>query len=349
MEPDTTDEQNDVFDTAESKPKNSLLYIVFKLFAGGIFLLLLAGSFGVWYANTQDQPPENFPVNQSITIEPGTNVKDITEQLQAENVVKSAQLLYYILAFAYEPSNIKASTYIFEEPLKAHEVAQRLTEGDFDNDLVRFTHFEGERVSVISARAGEIFPEFNQTRFLENTTDLEGRLFPETYFVPNTFTDEELLRLMLNTYEERVSSLRESIARSPLSESEVIVLASIIEREANTPESMKVVAGILLNRLEIGMALQADASIEYVIETPLGQLPEGQLASELRELDSPYNTYLYTGLPPTPIGNPGLDAITAVLTPTESEYFYYITDENGDFYYSETYNEHLQNIAQYLR
>jgi UPF0755 protein len=86
-----------------------------------------------------------------------------------------------------------------------------------------------------------------------------------------------------------------------------------------------------------------------VIETPLGELPPGQLATELRELDSPYNTYLYTGLPPTPIGNPGLDAITAVLNPTDTKYFYYVTGNDGKFYYAQTYNQHLQNIDRYLR
>ena len=97
------------------------------------------------------------------------------------------------------------------------------------------------------------------------------------------------------------------------------------------------------------MALQADASIEYVIETPLGELPPGQLAESLREIDSPYNTYLYPGLPPTPIGHPGMDAIMAVLEPADTEYFYYITGNDGEFYYAETYNQHLTNIERHLR
>jgi len=143
--------------------------------------------------------------------------------------------------------------------------------------------------------------------------------------------------------------LREQIELSPLSEYEALILASIIEREANDEESMKMVSGILQNRLKIGMALQADASIEYTIGTPLNELPPGQLASELRETESPYNTYLNTGLTPTPIGNPGLMAIKAALNPTPSDNFFYITGNDGEFYYAETLKGHNQNIARYLR
>ena len=97
------------------------------------------------------------------------------------------------------------------------------------------------------------------------------------------------------------------------------------------------------------MALQADATIEYVLDEGLNDLAPGQLAENLRELDSPYNTYLYRGLPPTPIGNPGRAAIEAVLFPITSDYFYYITGDDGKFYYAETYAQHLRNIANYLK
>ena len=149
---------------------------------------------------------------------------------------------------------------------------------------------------------------------------------------------------MLSTYEEKQAARADMIAAHPLSEYEILILASIIEREARSEESMRIVSGILQNRLAIGMALQADASIEYVLNKPLNELVPEDL-----EIDTPYNTYLYPGLPPTPIGNPGLMAIDAVLTPIESDYFYYITDDSGEFHYAETYDAHRRNIAEYLR
>jgi len=124
----------------------------------------------------------------------------------------------------------------------------------------------------------------------------------------------------------------------------VINMASLLEREANTEESMKMVSGILQNRLAEGMRLQADASLEYVLNRPLGTLTAEDL-----EIDSPYNTYRYDGLPPTPIGNPGLTSIMAVLEPTPSDYFYYLTDEDGEFHYAKTFDEHRANIKRYLR
>lgn len=327
----------------------SLVSFALKLLGFLLMLAFTAGFLLATYVYLQNKPPTDFPINKGVTIEPGTSIKQITEKLKEEGVVKSAQLLYFTLILTEEPSQIKASTYVFEEALDTFTIAKRLTEGDFDTDLVRFTHFEGERTSAIALRAAEEFPEFNAERFLANTINLEGKLFPETYFIPPTFTDEDFLELLLSTYQEKLAPLQNQFASSTLSEDEVIILASILEREANTPESMQIVSGILQNRLEIGMALQADATIEYVVETPLGELPAGQLAATLRELDSPYNTYLYPGLPPTPIGNPGLDAITAALQPAKTEYFYYVTDEAGTFYYSETYDEHLDNIELYLR
>ena len=159
---------------------------------------------------------------------------------------------------------------------------------------------------------------------------------------------KQLVELLTTTHQNTVSELIVTASTS-LSRLEIITLASIVEREANTPESMRIVAGVFMNRMEMGMPLQADASIEYVIDTPLGELAPGQLATELRELDSPYNTYINTGLPPTPIGSPGRIALAAVIDPIDSDYFYYITGDDGEFYYAKTYNQHLQNIERHLR
>jgi UPF0755 protein len=325
------------------------VHFYLKLMGVTLTLLLVGALFFGWVLYHLNLATTDFPVQTPITIEPGTSVQAITQQLEAQGVVKSQQLLYYALVFLHEPADIKASTYMFDESLSTLSVAKRLTEGDFDTDLVRFTHIEGETVAAVARRASQVLPEFDAAVFLEQASEYEGTLYPETYFVPVTYTALELIALMRATYVETTESLQEQIAASELTEQEILILASILEREANSPESMKMVSGILQNRLEIGMALQADATIEYVIETPLGELPPGQLATELRELDSPYNTYLYTGLPPTPIGNPGLDAITAVLNPTDTKYFYYVTGNDGKFYYAQTYNQHLQNIDRYLR
>ena len=150
--------------------------------------------------------------------------------------------------------------------------------------------------------------------------------------------------LLSNKYNEEIKLLETKISAQSLSLDEIIVLASIIEREANTPESKHLVSGILQNRLAEGMYLQVDASLEYVLDKPLSELTPEDL-----KIDSPYNTYLYKGLPPTPIGNPGLESIMAVLEPAQSDYFFYITDTDGEFYYAKNFEEHRKNVAKYLR
>jgi UPF0755 protein len=217
------------------------------------------------------------------------------------------------------------------------------------DELVRVTFPEGITRVEMARIADETLIDFDAESYLLLTTDAEGLLWPETYFIPPTYSAEELVALQQRELSAVLEAQKERIAEHPLSEYEILTLASIVEREANDPESMALVAGILLNRLEAGMYLQADATIEYVLDTPLNELPPGELAENLREIESPYNTYRNGGLPPTPIGNPGIDALTAVLNPTPSDYYFYITGNDGNFYYAETYDQHLVNIERYLR
>ncbi|MCB9815579.1 endolytic transglycosylase MltG [Candidatus Nomurabacteria bacterium] len=331
-------------DGVETRKPRKRALLKFFLFISIIFLTIVIL---VWLeVKNLNRPNDNFPSNQPITIEQGTDVRQITQILESFGVVRSKHLLYYTLVLFYDPTTIKASTYIFESPITTREVAKRLAEGDFDTDLIRFTHYEGERFTQLASRAEKILFEFSAEDFIKvaKEQDLEGKLFPETYFVPATFNEEDLLELLTKTFNEEIEKLSDQINTHQLSLDEILVLASIIEREANSPESMRLVSSVLQNRMEIGMALQADASIEYILDKPLAELTPDDL-----EIDSPYNTYLYPGLPPTPIGNPGLDAIMAVLEPAPSEYFYYITDDDGEFHYSKTYSEHLRNIEMYLR
>ena len=323
-----------------SVKKISWLRFLYAFLLAGLVLFLLA----YWCVTDLNRPTKRFPLNEPITIEEGTGVRAITEILKRERVVRSDTLLYFVLVLFYDSTSIKASTYVFDTPLTTMEVARRLTEGDFDTNLVRLTHIEGERVSVIAKRAAAILPGFDEEEFVALATPYEGRLFPETYFVPVSYTEKDLLELMLATFDDVTAGLMIGVASGTMSLDETLILASIIEREANSPASMKMVSGILQNRLARGMPLQADASIEYVLDKPLSKLTPEDL-----ELESPYNTYKNVGLPPTPIGNPGLEAIKAVLEPTESDYYYYITDEAGEFYYAKTYAEHQLNIEKYLR
>jgi len=288
--------------------------------------------------------PSQFPVNTKIIIEEGSDVRSITTMLDERKVVRSRLLLQTILAIQHPFTFIKAGTYIFTEPRNVFSVAQAITEGTDGAPLLRVTIPEGLRGRDLEV----IFHEVNLKNKLglsaEDFDEEIGYLYPDTYFVPEDYSVEDMLALMRDTYEQKVGILRGEFEKQNMTEDEVITLASIIEREASTSESKHIVAGILRTRLDIGMALQVDASFSYLFDKESSELTLDDL-----KVDSPYNTYLYPGLPPTPIANPGLEAVEAVLYPEKTEYLYYLTAPDGTFYYAETFAEHKRNKERYLR
>lgn len=320
--------------------KFKLVSIISLALLLAMFFMTLGAGFA-WYIT---QAPESFPTGELIVIEEGESAREIAATMEAQGVVRSAVALYTILNLFHDPTEIKASTYKFNEPQSAFAVANRLATGEFGIGLIRFVHYEGERNELLANRAALLLEDFNTQEFFALSAGKEGKLFPDTYLIPETYTAAELINLLEATYESRVAPLRDAIANSNYTENEVIIIASLLEREANDRESKRMVAGIIENRLAADMPLQLDASIEYVLDKPLSELT----ADDLRQ-DSPYNTYTNPGLPPTPIGNPGLTAIEAVLRPIESNYLFYLTDSAGNFYYARTLSEHNANISQYLR
>lgn len=289
-------------------------------------------------------PPTDFPVNAPVTIQRGLSAGAIAELLESHQVVRSEFLLYLLLVWEHDPNNIQAGTYVYQEPLTVGEVARRLAEPPGAGNLLAVTLPEGFTTAEFANIASASLPDFETKEFKELSADYEGRLFPDTYYLPVDFTAFELRDLLLATYVDKTAEVQAMMFEHPLGEDGVLKLASLLEREANSEESMRTVAGILLNRLEEGMRLQVDASLEYVLGRPLSTLDADDL-----NIDSPYNTYRYDGLPPTPIGNPGLQAIMAVLDPIKTDYFYYITDNNGTFHYAKTFEEHKQNIGKFLK
>ncbi len=307
----------------------------------GIFLLLSIISISLFLFTA---PPKAFTSNATFDVEKGMSIKEIAHKAETQGIVRSEKILYGLLSYKYNSQNIYAGRYVFPEPVNIFSVAQKLTSKEIENELIRVTIPEGSTVKDIALIASTSIPNFDSKTYIEKATKKEGYMFPETYFLPQYITADNLIALQETTFEEKIQPLLQKMQAHPLSEYEILILASILEREANDEVSMKMVAGILQNRLALGMPLQADASIEYVLDKPLSQLTPDDLT-----IESPYNTYLNKGLPPTPIGNPGLLAIQAVIEPTPSDHLFYITAPDGTFYYAKTFAEHNQNIAKYLQ
>jgi len=169
---------------------------------------------------------------------------------------------------------------------------------------------------------------------------LEGYLFPDTYEVPKQYGAENMVKVMLSNFNQIAikNKFTDKAEEIGFSLNEIIILASIIEKEAKFSEEKNKVSSVFHNRLKKGMKLQSCATIQYILEEPKERLDENDL-----KIDSPYNTYLYKSLPPGPICNPGLDSIIAALEPEEEDYLYFLLGENGRHIFSKTYQEHLRN------
>jgi len=203
----------------------------------------------------------------------------------------------------------------------------------FSSAPVKVTIPEGYTVKDI-ARKLRPFKNFDQENFLAVASKYEGRLFPDTYFLGGMENENDVLRMMLNNFYKKVGKTDEKI----------LIMASILEKEAKKKEDMEIISGILWKRLSNDIPLQVDSTLSYYN----GKTSE-QMTKEDLSFDSPYNTYIYKGLPPTPICNPGLRAINAAKNPKDSPYWYYLSDNDGNIHYAKTLEEHNANKKRYLK
>lgn len=226
--------------------------------------------------------------------------------------------------------------------------------GEIMNYKFDFSQTKKEK-DIISSLLGVAADDSASYDFLKDKPEkasLEGFLFPDTYRFREGATTDEIVAKMLDNFNKKLDNdLRKAISDrrqafkkdSILTTFEIITLASIIQREVRSPEDMKIVAGIFYNRLNVGMKLEADSTLNFITDGHRDRATYEDL-----KIDSLYNTYKYGGLPPGPISNPGLDAIKAAIYPAETEYFYFLTASGGQVIYSKTYGEHLKNIAKWL-
>ena len=224
------------------------------------------------------------------------------------------------------------------------EVAERILNGDFDIKPIKITFPEGYSVKQIGNRIKEKIEVFDNEELNQIASTSEGHLFPDTYFFLPDVTPKEVFEIMTDTFDEKISKIKNDIVASGKSLEEILKMASLLEEEVQTFEDKKIVSGILWKRISIGMALQVDATLAY----ERGKTSAELSIDDLRK-NSPYNSYTNRGLPPTPISNPGIESIEAALKPSESKYFYFLTDKESKVHYARTFEEHKQNKEKYLR
>jgi len=239
---------------------------------------------------------------------------------------------------------MKFGVYSFERPISVWDIIDRITGGYFGVRPVRVTIPEGATVNKISKIISGSLNSFDVAVFKKITEGKEGYLFPDTYFfLPNAMA-EDIFRVMENNFNEKIKDLDPEISESGYSKEDIIIMASIIEREVSNSDDKKVVSSVLWNRINIGMPLQVDASFAYLLGKGSSELSLDDL-----KFESPYNTYTNKGLPPGPISNPGLDSIKAAIHPADTDYLYFLSDQYGKTHFSETFEEHKVNKKKYLR
>ncbi len=298
-------------------------------------LYLLIGTALVVSVGIAFSPPSNFWPHQLIVVKEGMSVAEIATSLDNQGIIRSSKLFEWLVRLKPGEATIIAGNYFFPQRTGVLGVAGRVVRGDFGLTPIRFTLQEGLMATEMSKVLEQKLPNFNSEVFLKLADKEEGYLFPDTYFILPGTTEAEIIERMLENYEMKTKPLWAEFAASPYTEEQVIVMASLLEEEARTLESKKVIAGILWKRLEDGMMLQVDAVFPYLIGKNTFEVTKKDLT-----YDSPYNTYKYGGLPPGPITNPGLESIQAALEPTESPYWYYLSDWSGNLHYSATFDEH---------
>jgi UPF0755 protein len=314
-------------------------------------LLLIAG-IGYYDITSPHTPSRHLPVS----IERGASVMQIAAILEEQDVI-SNRFLFLIAARFFEKSDkLKAGTYLFTEPMSIIGVLNDLAAGRHRIELW-VTIPEGlsaKRIAQILKGTSDI----DTKRFLDLASDrdyaeslgidapgLEGYLFPDTYLFKVHDKPEHIISLMVGRFKSKVDrNMLDRMKKRGRSLHEIMTMASIVEGETRVPGERARVAGVYYNRLDCGMLLQADPTIQYII--PDG--PRRLLYEDLR-IKSPYNTYRIKGLPPGPINNPGLECIEAAIDPERHGYLFFVANGRGGHTFSRTYEEHNRAVAEYRK
>lgn len=339
------------------------------LAALGLVLLLAMPLVAYRYYN---QPGE--PTAAQFVIEPDEGVASITARLADLGVVRSSWLFRQVLKRSGLSGQLQPGTYDLAELTSYTQLAERLTTGGLPKNELQVKLLEGWNLDQIAAaltaadfpQAADFSAVVGRRRlgyaqsdqepawvadypFLKDKPagqSLEGYLFPDTYRLFKDASAEAVVRRLLDNFGRRLAEagLHQAIVAQTADYHEVVTLASIVEREVRGLEDQRRVADLFQRRLAIGMALQADSTVNYITDKGLAAVGADDLA-----LDSPYNTYKHRGLPPGPICNPGITALRAVLDPLPNDYWYFLTDRDGNVHYARDFDEHVRNKARYLR
>ena len=322
-----------------------------------IFVIILSFSLRAY---SLMEPINNVdPVDILVEIEKGMSGREISDLLEEEGVIKSSTA-FYILLRLKGIDDLKAGYYRFSTSNSPFEIIEKLQQGEEERFSVTIP--EGFTLAEILNRFSDLsLPQlnkkdlnnyldkyvleldlerdFNQLRLSDQGINFsEGFIIPNTYNFPMSYDEQQVAEELINYFaSERLSLLKDAAQESDFSAYQFLIIASLIEEEGKIAEENEIIASVIFNRLQQGMPLQLDATIQYALR----ERTERVLYSDL-EIESPYNTYRIESLPPTPIASPGTKAVEAAINPAETDYLFYFAREDGSHVFTESYEEHLQ-------
>ena len=317
-------------------------------------LLVLAAGAAVAGLALSSRPAEGIPTGGALfAVKRGEGASAVARGLESEGLLRSGAAFKLLARLRGLDDSIKAGTYRLMPGMGASEILELLASGK--QALVRVTLPEGYTLG----QAGRLLEDFGIAKAADFAAacrdpallaelgvaapSLEGYLFPDTYLFPVAYGAREAASAMVANFREKLASIPEAASLSPKELQERLVLASIVEREYRLPEEAPLMAGVFLNRLRIGMALQSCATVVYVMTERLGKPHPERLFDRDIAIEDPYNSYIHRGLPPGPISNPGMTALLAALRPASSKYLYFrlVDEATGKHHFSATLEEHV--------
>lgn len=337
--------------------KNNRFLRILLIFIGFIFIVSIICKV---YYNNQLKSVKSFENRDEIVIliPKGSSTKTIAKILEDNNLIKNELVFRMVAKYDKKEGNLKAGKYKLNNSMNIREILHKLENGGEKEETVKFTIPEGLELKQIAEKlSNEGLVDFNKflelssniglfkddyefIKEIENNKTLEGFLFPNTYEVFKNATEEDIIRKMLNEFNNVYLEYIKGVNYySEFNLNNLITLASIIEREGKVDSERPIMAGVFFNRLKVNKKLESCATVQYI----LGERKVNLTYDDIK-VDSPYNTYIYTGLPPHPIASPGLKSIVSTINPDTHDYLYFVLkkDGSGTHVFSTNYNDHLR-------
>ena len=323
--------------------------------AGGLVVILLLGCMLFFGTATGHQQKLNPDQVIYLSVRPGMSASDIGDELVRHGVLEGKAAFWWQVKRSGADNQFKTGMYALHPGMQANEVLQKLIAGD--TTVVKFTIPEGFGIKEIAKRlaAEGLVDEQEFLRkakayapydYIQRKPDIryacEGFLFPDTYELHEEASVDAILKMMAEDFDTRLTpELRARAKEQNLSIHDLITLASLVEKEALYAEDRPIIAQVFFKRLELGMPLQSDTTLQYLLDEP-----KEDVSIQDTKIESPYNTYQVKGLPPGPIASPGMAAIRAVLYPADTDYLYFVADRQGHNHYSRNYADHQAIVEQ---